>query len=402
MILKRMHLIRYSILLLILLSFIGVVSSTSLTPVVTEYGKINISVDGLGTAGTGVIQVEKPVNATVRAAYLTAASNWGAVVVPNGSITIDGTGVDWDLSLFANCNNYWADVTSIVSNKIDNASAGRIDFTITESQPSFVDGEALIVIFDDPNQVDDNTVILLFGGQDPAGDSFEIGLSAPINKSNPNLLIDMGLAISFSYQPGSQVSLINVNNERLTSSAGGQDDGGGDGGLFTVGGLDDSNSNPADPSLSPSPAIGYDDELYSILPFVSEGDMNITVFTQNPSNDDNIFFSYFFMKSTTAVVGEGIILSPSTATALKNTQHTLTATLQDDSGNPLADKNVTFAIVSGPNNGAIYYNTTDATGKTKLIYTGTLAGTDTIEASFIGSDEVTITSNQANVEWLTP
>ena len=85
-----------------------------------------------------------------------------------------------------------------------------------------------------------------------------------------------------------------------------------------------------------------------------------------------------------------------------NQHASLTATLQDDSGNPLADKNVTFAIVSGPNNGAIYYNTTDATGKTKLIYTGTLAGTDTIEASFIGSDEVTITSNQANVEWFTP
>ncbi|WP_406661524.1 PKD domain-containing protein [Methanolobus sp. ZRKC3] len=383
---------------MILLSCIGMVSATSLTPVVTEHGKISISVDGLGTSGTGIIQVEKPSGATVRGAYLTAASGWGGSEIPDGAITIDGIGVNWDFSLFANCNNHWADVTSIVRTKIDNAPAGRIDFTITES--GNIDGEALIVIFNDANQVDDNTIILLFGGQAPAGDSFKIALSDPINKSNPNLMVDMGLAISFSYQPGNQVSLIDVNGQRLTSSAGGSDDA--ISGLITVGGLDDSNNNPENPLLSTSPSMGYDDELYNLLPFVSNGDANITVFTQNPSNDDNIFFSYFFMKSTTAIVGEGIILSPSNATAFKNTQQTLTANLQDDNGDPLADKNITFTVISGPHNGTTFTNTTNSNGETTFTYTGTSVGVDTVKASFVGSGDETVTSNQVNVGWITP
>jgi PKD repeat protein len=397
---KERNILKHFILLFVLLSCVGVAASASasLTPVVTEHGKISISVDGLGTANTGTIQAEKPVNATVRSAYLTAASGWGNNVISDGAITIDGTGVNWDTALYANCYNTWADITPIVKNKIDSAPAGRIDFTVTNS--GSIDGQALIVIFNDPSQEHDNTIILLFGGQDPVGDSFKIALSEPINKTTPDLLIDMGLGISFSYQPGSQVSIIDVNSQRLTSSAGGQDDAiSGSGRLITVGGLDDSNDNPVNPSLSNPSDMRYDDELYNLLPFVSDGDTNITVFTQNPSNDDNIFFAYFFMKSTTAIVGEGIILSPSNSTAYMNTQHTLTATLQDDSGSPLADQDVTFTIVSGPNSGTNYHTTTDATGKATFPYTGTSEGVDTVEASFIGSAETEVVSNQATVFW---
>ncbi|WP_143072349.1 PGF-pre-PGF domain-containing protein [Methanolobus profundi] len=374
-------------------------SAASLTPVVTEYGKISISVDGLGTAGSDIIQVEKPAGATVRSAYMTAASNWGGTQIPNGSITIDGTGVNWELEVNSNGWNNWADVTSIVESKINSAPSGRIDFTITELSPAAVEGEVLIVIFDDPSQTQDNTAILLFGGQATTGDSFEIGLSEPIDKTTPNLLINMGLAISFGYQPGSQVSYVDVNDERLTSSAGGQDDGySGNGGLITVGGLDDSNSNPADP-YGAATSITYDDELYDIIPFVSNGDSNITVFTQNPSNDDNIFFAYFFMQATTAVVGEGAILSPSDSSCDLNTEQTLTAKLQDDDGNAVAGREVTFEVVSGPHSGTSGSDTTDANGEATFTYTGTSAGTDTVEASFVGSSSETITSNQATVEW---
>lgn len=405
MVSKGLNILRYSILLLFLISCVGVVSSASLTPVVTEHGKINISVDGLGTSGTGVIQVEKPVNATVRGAYLLAIGTPSAQIA-NGNIKLEDNDINWDSEIFSDQSttdwyNYWADVTSIVQPIVDSAPAGRVDFNVTESvNANQIDGEVLAVIFNDPNQVEDNTVILLFGGQDPAGDSFKIGLSDPINKSNSNLAIDMGLAISYSYQPGSQVSLIDVNSQRLTSSAGGQDDGAGSNGqLITVGGLDDSNTNPADPALANSPDTRYDDELYNLLPFVSSGDTNITVFSQNPTNDDNIFFSYFFMKSTTAIVGEGIILSPSNATVYKNTQHTLTASLQDDNGDPLANKNVTFTITSGPHNGTTFTNTTDASGQTTFTYTGTSVGVDTVKATFVGSSDEAITSNQVNVGW---
>lgn len=395
----------FLLFVLIVLSLTLNVSASSLTPVVTEYGKISISVDGLGTSGTDIIQVEKPEGATVRSAYMTAASNWGGSQIPNGSITINGVDVNWDIEVNSNGWNNWADVTSIVESTINSAPAGRINFSITETSPSAVEGEALIVIFNDPSQARDNTVILLFGGQATTGDSFQIGLSEPIDKTNPDLLIDMGLAISYSAQTSSmatQVSNVDVNGQRLTSSAGGQDDGLlANGALVTVGGLDDSNSNPDDPNGAPTDTT-YDDELYNILPYVSNGDTNITVFTQNPSNDDNIFFSYFFMQSTTAVVGEGAILSPSDSSCDVNTAQTLTARLQDDDGNALTGREVTFEVVSGPHSGVSYSSDTDVNGEATFTYTGTSAGTDVVEASFVGSSSGTVTSNQATVEWDTP
>lgn len=67
----------------------------ALNPVVQTAGQISLSVDGLGTAASsGVIQVEKPAGATVRGAYLAAAS-MGSVLATlnNGDIKIDGAGI---------------------------------------------------------------------------------------------------------------------------------------------------------------------------------------------------------------------------------------------------------------------------------------------------------------------
>src|SRR5687767_10212789 len=64
-----------------MLSGVGVGFGTSQTdfgsivPIVRETGRVSLSVDGLGTtAGSGLIQVNKPAGATVRGAYLAAAS----------------------------------------------------------------------------------------------------------------------------------------------------------------------------------------------------------------------------------------------------------------------------------------------------------------------------------------
>jgi hypothetical protein len=57
--------------------------------------------------------------------------------------------------------------------------------------------------------------------------------------------------------------------------------------LITAGGIGDSNANPADPNTIGNSA--YDDELYSLVPFLHNGDTSFTIFTQNPSADDNIF-----------------------------------------------------------------------------------------------------------------
>jgi uncharacterized repeat protein (TIGR01451 family) len=378
-----------------------------LEPVARETGRVSLSIDGLGTSqGSGIIQVEKPAGATVRKAFLAAAAVFGFTDLPNGNVRIDGVGVNWDLvtSTSISSVNTFADVTSIVKPKIDAAAAGRVDFAITEINSSRIDGETLAVIFDDPNQTTTNTVILLFGAQDVRGDSFAIGLAEPINKSDPNLVLNMSLGISFGFQStnsGGQHSTVDVNGQRLSSSAGGQDDGDSSGsGLLTVGGLDDSNANPVDPLANSGPAgFRTDDELYDLRPFVADGEMMISVATRNPSNDDNIFFAGFFLGSTNAVVGEGIILSPASATNPVGTQHTVTATLQDNLGNPVANRQVNFEVVSGPQAGLTAMSQTDATGRTTFTYTGTAAGTDQIVARTVNSRGETITSNTATKEW---
>lgn len=379
---------------------LSVDEDTSLEPIVTETGKISLSVDGLGvvTGGSGVIQVEKPAGATVKSAYMAATDVWGSGQIPDGAITIDGQGVNWDLVVKKHTHNQWADVTDLVKPKIDAAPAGRIDFTIQENV--YADGEILVVIFDDPS-ASVNTIVLMFGAQATEGDTFQVLLADPIDKSNASRDLEMGLGISFGYQSGytGQYSIIDVNGNRLTSAAGGEDDGySGDGGLLTVGGLDDSTENPANPNLQPS-YPRYDDELYNIEGLVNDGDTAITVFTRNPSNDDNIFFAYFNLKSTVAVVGEGIVLGPSSATNPVGTYHTVTATVQDDDGNPVESKEVTFEVISGPHLGISTTAFTNSDGEATLTYRGTSEGTDTIVASFVDSQLETVYSNKVTKTW---
>lgn len=390
-------------------------SSTSLSPAVTETGKISLSVDGLGTEGVGTIQVEKPEGATVRSAYMFAASLWGNYPIADDQITLDGQDVVWDYYVYKNAYNCWADVTPLVKSKVDAAPAGRIDFEITESNSYYVDGTILVVIFDDPAQTSDNTIVLMFGSQSTGGDTFNLLLADPIDTSDPDMSINMGLGISYSFQsPDNQYSIVDVNNQRLTTAAGGSDDGAvaTNGQLITVGGLGDLNTNPADPYAEAYDDPRQDDELYNILPFVEDGDTTVTVFTQNPSDDDNIFFAYFDLKSTVAVVGEGIVLSPSSETANVGDSHTVTATVQDDNGNPVASKNVAITITSGPHAGYGIAGLTDTDGHITFTYSGTGAGTDVIVASSVNdqqelavssidNQQETLTSNEVTCTWTT-
>jgi len=379
----------------------------SIDPVVTETGFISLSVDASGSnAASAIIQVNKPAGATVRGAYMAAASTgFSGRTLNDGDVKIDGVDVNWDMTEPSSISsvNHWADVTSIVKPAIDAAPSGLVDFTITEVNTSGIDGEILAVIFDDPAQTTNNTIVLLFGAQNIAGDTFAIGLASPIDKSDPALVLDLSLGISFGFQQfgGGQRSEIDVNSERMTSSAGGEDDGEhANGGLITAGGIGDTNDNP-DPFALPSNER-TDDELYSLLPFVDDGDTNISVFTINPSNDDNIFFGALFLGSTVAVVGEGILLTPDTAVNDLNTQHTVTAKVQDTNGDPIEGREVTFTIVSGPHAGLTDTDTTDSSGEATFTYTGTSEGTDVIEASFVNNEQETVTSNQVKKTWEEP
>ncbi len=386
-------------------------ASSSLAPVVTETGKITLSLDAVGTnSASGVVQVEKPsAGATVRSAYMMAATVYGGGQISDSDITIDGSPITWDVetSNVLYSYNYWTDATALVSAKIDAAAAGRVDFTIAEvgSNNYYIDGEILAVIFDDPAQAASNTVILCFGSQAQGGDTFAIGLAEPIDKSDPNLVLDFSLGISYGHQGYGQYSIVDVNGERLSTSAGGQDDGSGsNGALITVGGLDDSNANPADPNATPNGDPRYDDELYDLIPFVEDGDTSIAVFTENPSYDDNLMFAALFLGGTTAVVGEGIVLSPTEAVNAVGTNHTLTAKVQDDAGAPVPGVTVAFSVIAGPNAGLTGYAVTDSNGEAEWTYSSSVEGTDTIHActGFIVSstDEVAQTcSNEVTKTW---
>jgi hypothetical protein len=216
----------------------------------------------------------------------------------------------------------------------------------------------------------------------------------------------MSLGISYSYSTpdynGQYIILeMSVNGQRISTSAGGQDDGEAENGaLITVGGIGDSNNNPPDPYALPGSAGSRsDDELYSLLPFVNNGDTSFTVHTVNPSNDDNIFFAAITLGNNTAIVGEGILLSPPTGSADKGATQSVLAQVQATNGSPVLGREVTFTVISGPNVGRTGTGVTNNAGIATFAYSSSLAGSDTLQASMINSQALAQTSNQVTRTW---
>ena len=385
-------------------------AQAQLNGVVNFDGFISMSVDAEGNNSAGTIRVDKPdAAATVRAAYLSAASNFFRVIA-NGQVSLAGTAVNWDLTAFNNAggnvnffHNTFADVTAIVKPLIDPLGAGIHELTVTESSTDTIDGTVLAVIFDDPSVTSQSGIIILFGGQNTTGDQFIISLAQPLDLSDPGVTADMGLGISFSFQGDtgtSMVSLIDVNSSRLTSSAGGEDDGGPfNGGLITVGGIDDLNTNP--PPFDGSTGKRTDDELYSLLPFVTDGDTQIVVDTFNPTDDDNVFFGYFVTSVPISVDEETIFVAPLSADLAVGCNHTVTATVENaTTQTPIVGRQVDFEVIAGPNIGQTGSDITDGAGEGTFTYAGTGgAGTDTVVARMINGGGAQQTSNQALANW---
>lgn len=276
------------------------------TEIVNERGKVIWSADGVGKNqfSSGTITIEKPSGgATVRKAVLAAATEPGAGTIPNGTMTIDGAAVAWDQTVPGAIGtvNHWADVTGMLTAKLSAAGAGPIDFTISEGDMSDgIDGSALIVVWEDAAIVGNFSVIVLFGAQDPDGDTFRVFMDDPFTSSG---FAEMSLGISHGCNRSSrcnpdaetQFILVDIDGQRLTSSAGGMNDGFDvDGMLFTIGGFGDSNTNPP-PFASPSLGNDPDDEYYNITSFITPGSTFFDVFSQNPSDDDNLFLALFYV-----------------------------------------------------------------------------------------------------------
>ncbi|HEX8139760.1 MAG TPA: PKD domain-containing protein [Pyrinomonadaceae bacterium] len=387
------------------IGFYPTVTEGSIKPVVTETGKISASVSGLGiTEHDGTLKVEKPAGATVRRAFMAAASRgFFRYLLRPDDVKLEGVAVPWEIATPSGIRayNFWSEVTDIVKAKLDASPAGRVELALREENSNMSEGEVLVVIFDDPNQTRDNTAALLFGAQQTTGDTFALRFAQPLDLSDPDSALTMSLGVSFGHQDerAQQYSVIDVNGRRMTTSAGGEDDGElANGALLTVGGLGDSTDNPSDPYALPRQPRA-DDELYDLRPFVNAGDTELTVTTSNPSNDDNIFFAAFFLQNTAAVVGEGIVLTPVSASHEVGARHTLTVTAQDARGNLLQGREVTFEVLSGPHAGLSGTTTTDAQGLAQFTYDGSRAGTDTVVARFVNSAGRSQTSNTVTTEW---
>jgi len=374
-------------------------------------GQLTLSVDGAATndSSAGTLSIDKPAGATVHSAYFVAAT-FSNYVLQDGDMSIDGNPVDWDCLVTNDAGSFvdfyvngFADVTAIVKPIIDVAAPGQVDLAMTEVPAATfnIDGGILAVVFDDPNQTTENGIILLFGGQATAGDTFVINLAEPLDLTSMDAKADMGLGISFSFQGSSgttMISELDVNGQPLSRSAGGEDDGfGSNGGLITVGGFGDSNDNP--PPLAGSSGFDTDDELYDLLPFVNTGDMSITVDTLNPTDDDNIFFGYF-VTSVPSAVGESVLLSPVKTDAVLGDVVQLTAAVVDDNGNPIVGRQVDLDVLAGPNAGLMDSGNTDAQGEVVFLVpdAGTI-GIDSIVARMIDTNGDLQESNIAEICW---
>lgn len=383
------------------------VTVNGLTQLDAFTGNYVLSADAAGgyPLSTFSINVNKPsAGATVHKAYLFSTPTWFYIPsVPNGCVTLAGTPVNWNGTApnAAGTLNSYADVTSIVAPIINAAAAGISALTVVECDPSGIDGVALTVVFSDAS-ASEKTILLMFGGLSTTGDNFSIALGTPIDPVAPGALLNMGLGIEFGYQGSAQYSIINVNGNRLTTAAGGADDAvdtPGDGNLITLGGIGDSNGNPADPFALPVNHYS-DDELYSLLPLITNTTTNILVTTSNPSNNDNVFLAYFEI-SGSAIIGEGIVLSQTVNQETTGSNHTVKALIQDDNGDPVVAENVTFTVLSGPNAGVNGVVATDANGEAFFTYAGTGGvGFDVIQACFTNSLDETECSNTVTVEWI--
>ena len=255
-----------------------------------------LSIDGFGsTTNSGVIQANIPTGSTIQRAYLYAASVWNKRV---DGVTFNGTSLPESLAITLSpqldnkATTVLWDVTDIIKSSV---TGGLQDFSIVENDDN--DGAVLVVAYSNPS-TQGFTSVILDGELSTGGDTSQFDFASPY--TGGDFLVS--LASSYSRQPSGQATEIDVttnstNNRRLTSSAGGQDDGeGADGGLITVGGIGDSPTNPG-PLDDPLDGPRIDDEYYNLAlgnsanpdAFISHGDTFLRLTTQNPTNDDNVF-----------------------------------------------------------------------------------------------------------------
>lgn len=297
-------------------------------------GRGNWAIDAVGSNGSpvGTLSVSVPAGSTIQRAFLYSSTN-GIGTVPSVRFAdVDYGPEDFEFlgavpggQEIGTIQAYRADVTPHMLSLVGSGREQAFELEISRETPTErIDGEVLVVVYSNPNEKE-RTIALLDGGSSPDGSTFSFYAASPLpDPSQPDFEALLSLGIGFSApdpldpNPSGdrQLSRVNVNGRRLTSSAGGYDDGdfNENGALITAGGVGDSFLNPPDPFFENVEDIEYDDELYNLAfgnavdptPFIRAGDMRITISTENPSDNDNIFFAGF---NITAV---GLVPEPAT------------------------------------------------------------------------------------------
>jgi hypothetical protein len=246
-------------------------------------GSYGVSTDGFGsTTNAGSIEAFVPAGSTVVSAYLYSSTHNGGGQ-PGGTLRGQVVNYQTALGVVSGLQAYRADVTNIVAPTINGGAGGTYSFAITEVGSS-VDGEALVVVYTNPN-LPVSTVGILDGFSAQAGDTTSINFAAPLDPTAPGFFSEVRLGIGFSCC--NQASEVRVNGQLLTTVAGNNDDGlSGDlnGSLITVGGSND-------PFTPANPTYTQDHERYNLGPYISVGDTSIVINTRNPSFNDNIFLA---------------------------------------------------------------------------------------------------------------
>jgi len=109
---------------------------------------------------------------------------------------------------------------------------------------------------------------------------------------------------------------------------------------------------------------------------------------------------YILARGEGLAVISDIKLAPADATNTVGDPHTLTATVTQTGGVPVVGADVTFKVVSGPNDGLTGHALTGTDGTATFTYTSRTPGTDQIQASFLDSTGKTQTSDLVTETWL--
>ncbi|HVA92868.1 MAG TPA: Ig-like domain-containing protein [Chloroflexota bacterium] len=109
---------------------------------------------------------------------------------------------------------------------------------------------------------------------------------------------------------------------------------------------------------------------------------------------------YILVRGAGVTVVGNIHLAPASQTVPVGTNATVTATVTDGSPPvPVAGDTVTFTVLAGPNVGKTGAGVTDASGNATFTYTSAVAGTDTVQASFVDSSGHTESSEKVAIIW---